>query len=82
MCESESGFGFESGFKAFLGGFRFGFRPQKVESGFGFEKNRVDSDSNPDSSFCLAITTLLQINPLHSNYGLESKLPNTNNSSL
>ncbi len=41
MCESESGFGFESGFKAFLAGFRFGFRfrPQKGESGFGFKKN-------------------------------------------
>ncbi len=59
MCESESGFGFDSGFKAFLGGFGFGFRPQKVESGFGFEKNRLDSDSdlNPDSRFCWAITT-------------------------
>ncbi len=44
MCESESGFGFESGFKAFLAGFRFGFgfRPQKGESGFGFKKKRVD----------------------------------------
>ncbi len=28
MCESESGFGFESGFKAFWAG--FGFRPQKA----------------------------------------------------
>ncbi len=37
MCES--GFGFESGFKAFQAGLRFGFRPQKGESGFrgGFE---------------------------------------------
>ncbi len=45
MCESESGFGFESGFKAFLAGFGFGFRPQKGESGFGFKKKWVDSDS-------------------------------------
>ncbi len=58
-------------------GFGFGFRPQKVESGFGFKKNRVDSDSNPDSSFCLAITTLLKIYPLHSNHGSESKSSNT-----
>ena len=32
----------------FWGGFGFGFRLQK-ESGFRFEKNRVDSDLNPDS---------------------------------
>ncbi len=36
MCES--GFGFESGFKAFLAGFGFGFRPQKGESRSGFKK--------------------------------------------
>ncbi len=59
MCES--GFGFESGFKAFLAGFGsgFGFRPQKGESGFGFKKKWVDSDSdsNPDSDLCLSVTT-------------------------
>ena len=52
MCESESGF------KAFWAG--FGFRPWKAESGFGFKKKLVDSDSNPDSNFCLPITTLLK----------------------
>ncbi len=59
MCES--GFGFESRFKAFLAG--FGFRPQKDESGFGFKKDWVDSDSdsNPDSDLCLSVTTLLRI---------------------
>ncbi len=38
MCESESGFGFESGFKTFLAG--FGFKKIKMDSdscGFGFE---------------------------------------------
>ncbi len=44
MCESESGFRFESRFKAFLAGFRF--RPQKGESGFGFKKIEMDSDSS------------------------------------
>ena len=29
MCESESGFGFESGFRAFWAGFGFGFRAKK-----------------------------------------------------
>ena len=29
---------FEFGFKAFLAGFGFRFRPQKDESGFGFKK--------------------------------------------
>ena len=38
MCESESGFGFESGFKAFWAGFGFGFSSKKHESGIGFEK--------------------------------------------
>ncbi len=59
MCES--GFGFKSGFKAFLAGFGFGFRPQKGESGFGFKKKWVDSDSNPDSDLCLSVTTLMKI---------------------
>ncbi len=42
MCVSESGFGFESGFKAFLAGFGFGFRPQKGKPGFGLKKRWVD----------------------------------------
>ncbi len=46
MCESESGFGYESGFKAFLAGFGFGFRPPKGKSRFGFKKKWVDSDSD------------------------------------
>ena len=46
MCEYESGFGFESRFRAFWAGFgfRFGFRARKLGfevpefgSGFGFE---------------------------------------------
>ena len=43
MCESKSGFGFESGFKAFLAAFRFrfgsgfGFEVSGFGSGFGFE---------------------------------------------
>ncbi len=66
MCESESGFGFESGFKPFWAGFGFGFRPWKGESGFGFKKEMVDSysDSNPDSNFWSPITTLLKKTPL------------------
>ncbi len=41
MCEFE-----------FLAGFIFGFRPQKSESGFGFKKKWVDSDSNLVLDLC------------------------------
>ena len=42
MCEAESGFGFESRFRAFWTGFgfrarKFGFKVPGFESGFGFE---------------------------------------------
>ncbi len=49
MCES--GFGFESGFKAFWAGFGFGFIPKKHESGFGFEKNKGGLESRFKSGF-------------------------------
>ena len=57
MCEYESGFRFESGFKAFLAGFGFGFRPEKYKSkfgkrggfAFGFMGKGVDSDSVANS---------------------------------
>ena len=54
MCESESGF------RAFWAGFGFGFGARKWESGFGFKKKRVNSDSysNPDSRFLVTITPL------------------------
>ncbi len=58
MCESESGFRFESGFRAFWAGFGFGFRARIKKSGFGFKKKRVDSDWNPDSGFLVPITSL------------------------
>ncbi len=53
MCESESGFGFESGFKVFGAG--FGFRPKKHESGFGFEKKSDGFESGFESGFELII---------------------------
>ncbi len=52
LCESV--FGFKSGFKAFLAG----FRPQKGGSGFGFKKKGVDSDSG------IKLQVLLQVSPL------------------
>ncbi len=55
MCESESWFGFESGFRTFWAGFGFGFRARKLESGFGFKKKGVGSDSR----FSVRITPLL-----------------------
>ena len=53
MCESKSGFRFESGFKAFWAGFGFGFRPQKHESWFGFDKKRYGLESRFESGFKL-----------------------------
>ncbi len=58
MCESESGFGFESGFKVFGAGFGFGFgfRPKKHESGFGFKKKSDGFESGFESGFGLLAT--------------------------
>ena len=47
----------ESSFRGFWPGFGFGSR--NLESGFGFKKKIVGSDSKPDSRFLVPITSLL-----------------------
>ena len=67
MCESEGGF------RAFWAGFGFGFRAKNLK--FGFNKKRVDWDSNPDSIFLVPITFLLFLFLTSSNYTEMPLLP-------
>ncbi len=72
MCESV--FGFENGLKAFWAGVGLAFRPQKAETRILIEENKVDSDLNLDSNFCLSTITLVNLLCCPLGYSLTSQM--------